>query len=138
MLGSYTTECGRAKTKCAAMHELSICQSLLEVVDRVATENDAADVREIVIAVGALSGVEAPLLARAFEIARIGTIAERAQLKIESSPAIVWCKVCAVETAAAANTLLCGQCGTWQVDLKCGTELLLKRIELSANSGLPN
>ena len=138
MLGSFTTECWQAKTKCAAMHELSVCQSLLEAVNRVATENDAADVREIVIAVGALSGVEAPLLARAFEMARMGTIAEHAQLKIESSPVIVRCKACAIETAAAANALLCGQCGTWQVDLKSGTELLLKRIELSGNSGLPN
>jgi hydrogenase nickel incorporation protein HypA/HybF len=120
------------------MHELSICRSLLAEVERAAAANNAVDVNEIVVAVGRLSGVEPPLLARAFEVARMGTIAEHALLKIETLPVIVWCKACGVETSAAANALLCGQCGTWQVDLKSGTELLLKRVELSADSGSLN
>ncbi len=120
------------------MHELSICQSVLAEVERVATDNNAADVHQIVIAVGALCGVEVSLLARAFQVARMGTIAERALLKIESLPVIVWCEACALETAAAPNALLCARCGTWQVVLKSGAELLLKRVDLSRNSSLLN
>ena len=116
------------------MHELSICQSLLGEVERVAAANDATDVNRIFVAIGPLSGVEAPLLARAFDVARMGTIAEHALLEIETVPAVVWCKACAIETPVAANVLLCGRCGTWQVELKSGDELLLTRVELTGNA----
>lgn len=116
------------------MHELSICQSLLGEVERVATANAATEVNRIFVAVGPLSGVEPPSLARAFEVARTGTIAERAVLEIEIVPAVVWCKACAIETPVAANSLLCGRCGTWQVELKSGAELLLTRVELTSSA----
>jgi len=112
------------------MHELSVCQSLLGEVERVAAANDATDVSKIIVAVGPLSGVEAPLLARAFEVARMGTIAEHAMLEVETLPAVVWCKSCALETPVPANALLCGRCGSWKVELRSGSELLLTRVEL--------
>ncbi len=114
------------------MHELSICQSLLGEVERVATANKATDVNKITVAVGPLCGVEPPLLARAFEVARMGTIAERAAIEIEILPVVVWCETCAIASPVAANALLCGRCGNWQVELRSGAELLLTRIELTA------
>jgi hydrogenase nickel incorporation protein HypA/HybF len=116
------------------MHELSICQSLLEQVERIAAENRTTDVNRIFVTVGPLSGVEPALLARAFEVARLGTVAERAVLEIGTTRAIVWCEACASETPVAANSLLCGRCGTWQVELKFGDELLLTRVELTGNA----
>lgn len=113
------------------MHELSICGSLLREVERAARAHGSREVTAIVVAIGPLSGVEAQLLARAFSVARIGTVAARAALKVETAPVVVWCAHCRIETAVAANALLCGRCGTWQVELKSGDELLLKRVELS-------
>ena len=65
------------------MHELAVCQSLLEEVKRVARENGAASVTRIVLKVGPLSGVEADLLRNAYPLAAAGTIAEDAELEIE-------------------------------------------------------
>lgn len=113
------------------MHELSVCQSLLGEVERVAAQHGASDVARIVIAVGPLSGVEPELLDRAFAIARTGTVAASAQLNIETAPVKVWCELCDAETQAAPNSLLCGHCGTWKVQLRSGDELVLKRLELS-------
>jgi hydrogenase nickel incorporation protein HypA/HybF len=113
------------------MHELAVCQSLLREVERVASAHGAASVRRIEVAVGALSGIEAPLLDRAFGIARMGTLAELAELKIEEMPIIVWCSACKTETKpASVNALLCAQCGAWRVDVRSGDELVLKRVEL--------
>ncbi len=113
------------------MHELAVCQSLLSEVERVASAHGATAVSRIGIAVGPLSGIEAPLLDRAFVIARIGTLAREAELEIEEMPVTVWCAACATETRpAAANVLLCGRCGTWQVDVRSGDELILKQVEL--------
>ncbi len=112
------------------MHELSVCQSLLREVAKVAAVHQATAVTGIVVAVGPLSGVEAPLLERAFTIARCGTVAERATMVVEQMPVTVWCEACAVETETPANRLLCGACGGWQVILRSGNELLLKRVEI--------
>jgi hydrogenase nickel incorporation protein HypA/HybF len=116
------------------MHELAICQSLLREVERVAAEHGAVAVSGIVIAIGPLAGVEAPLLARAFSVARAGTIAENASLEVETTAIMVQCGACGAETTVAANALLCGECGAWRVELKSGDELVLKRVELALDA----
>lgn len=116
------------------MHELAVCQSLLSEVGRVAAKHDAAAVTQIVVAVGPLSAVEPALLQRAFGVARAGTIASEASLMVEVTPVVVWCDDCQAETAVAPNALLCATCGTWQVSLRSGNELLLKSVELARTS----
>lgn len=113
------------------MHELSVTQALLRQVEQVALQHDASAVTAITLAIGPLSGVEPPLLARAFTIARAGTIANEAMLEVETPPVTVWCPACETATEVAANALLCGACGSWKVDLRSGDELLLKRVELA-------
>lgn len=117
------------------MHELSICQSLLREVERVASAHGSDEIYTITVSVGPLSGVEAGLLGRAFDVARAGTIADRAELRIETAPVMVWCSACEIETPADANALLCGRCHSWQVELRAGDELLLKRVELAERAG---
>jgi hydrogenase nickel incorporation protein HypA/HybF len=113
------------------MHELAVCQSLLREVDRVARENGSKSVTRMFVAIGPLSGIEAPLLERAFSIARLNTVAESAVLEIEQSEVIVWCDDCSKASTVRANKLLCAKCGTWKVSLKSGDELMLKRVELA-------
>ena len=52
--------------------------------------------------------------------AHTDTIAEEAMLEIETASVTVWCRACEIETEVAPNALLCGSCGTWQVDLRSG------------------
>ena len=112
------------------MHELAVCQGLLREVERVAAQHDAAAVERIVLRVGALSGVEPPLLERAFEVARTGTVAERAELVIENGPVVVKCRECGGSCTVPVNRLLCGYCGDWRVRVIEGEELLLQSVEL--------
>jgi hydrogenase nickel incorporation protein HypA/HybF len=110
------------------MHELAICQSLIGAVEKAAAGQ--GEVTEILVAIGPLSNVEPSLLARAFSLAREGTIAGKAQLEIEIMPVRVWCEACQLESPASANRLICSGCGGWRVELRSGDELLLKRIEM--------
>jgi hydrogenase nickel incorporation protein HypA/HybF len=112
------------------MHELSICLSLLDQVERIAREHGADRVERILLRIGPLSGVEAPLLANAYPLAAAGTIAEAATLEIESAPVRVHCTECGAETDAAPNRLLCGDCGGWHTRLVSGDEMLLANLEL--------
>jgi len=121
------------------MHELTICHSLLREAERIAKQHERKAVTALTIAIGPLSGVEAPLLERAFSIARTNTAAEFATLEIENLPVVVWCEDCALASTVRANALLCVQCGNWKVTLKSGGELLLKSVVLAdaANASTP-
>lgn len=112
------------------MHELAICEGLIRQVSAVASEHRASRVTRITLQVGPLSGIEGPQLARAFTVARCGTVAELAELEIETPPVVVWCKACGVESEAAVNQLLCATCGGWQVTLRSGNEMILKSLQL--------
>jgi hydrogenase nickel incorporation protein HypA/HybF len=112
------------------MHELSVCQSLLNQVNNIAAEHHATAIEKIFLQVGPLSGVEPELLQSAFPIARAGSIAAEAELVIQQMPIQVRCKTCHAETTAKANRLLCGECGDWQTELLSGDELLLERVEM--------
>ncbi len=112
------------------MHELSVCQGLLDQVARVAADHGATGVKHIVVRIGPLSGVVPILLEQAFPLARAGTIAEQAALTIEELPVRVHCDACGADTEARPNRLLCGECGDWHTQLVGGDELLLASVEL--------
>lgn len=112
------------------MHELSVCQSLLDQVNTIAAEHHATSIEKIFLQIGPLSGVEPELLQSAFPIARADTIAAGAELVIQRMPVQVRCKTCHAETAATLNRLLCGECGDWRTELLSGDELLLERVEM--------
>ena len=112
------------------MHELAICQSLMEQVESIADERDAKCVTSITIGIGPLSGVEFQLLKNAYPIASAGTVAEDAELIIEHLPIKVRCNQCGTESDALPNKLTCKQCGDWRTTLISGDEMMLMSLEL--------
>jgi hydrogenase nickel incorporation protein HypA/HybF len=113
------------------MHELSICLSLLDQVSEIAGQQGATRVDRIHLRIGPLAGVEPALLHSAWPLAAAGTIADAAELVIESSPIRVSCVDCKAESTATPNRLLCGACGGFHTRLVSGDELLLARLEIS-------
>lgn len=113
------------------MHELSICQALLDQVERIAQEHGASRVERILLQVGPLSGVEPLLLQHAYPLAAAGTVAEDATLVIEPAPVRVRCSDCGSECDAAPNRLLCAACGGWRTRLISGDQMLLAKLELT-------
>ena len=115
------------------MHELSICQSIIEQVTQIALQNNAQTVTKIIVQIGPLSGVEAPLLEHAFPIASAGSIAQDAILETHRLPVKIRCNLCGHENEATVNKLLCNACGAWQTSLLSGDEMLLESVELEKN-----
>ena len=112
------------------MHELAVCQSIVDQVSHIAAEHQSTLVEKIYLQIGPLSGVEPDLLESAFPFACANTAAANAQLIISRLPIRVRCKTCHAETEATANRLVCGACGDWQTTLISGNEMLLERVEL--------
>ena len=119
------------------MHEMSICQGLMDQVERIAAEQNASRVDSIVLSIGPLAGVEPDLLTRAYEVARLNTVAEHAELEIETGPVVVECRSCGAKGEAEVNRLLCPSCNNWQVNLVQGDELLLLKLEVSGIADEP-
>ena len=117
------------------MHELAICQALLDQVERIARSHHAERVASVRVRCGALAGVEPGLLYRAYEVARAGTLADDAALTIEDSPVRVYCPRCRSESFASAQRLVCSACGEWRTEVVAGHELLLMSVELIAADG---
>jgi len=116
------------------MHELSVCRGLMGQIEKLAGEHGARRVTRIVVRIGPLSGVVGQLLREAFTIARTGTVASNAELEIEQVPVRVRCQFCGTASAAAANRLVCGNCGDWRTRLVGGDELTLSRLEFDSVS----
>ena len=115
------------------MHELAICQALMNQVESIAAERNAVQVVSIVIGMGPLSGVEEQLLKHAYPVASAGTVAEGAKLIIENLPVRVKCSQCGKESDALPNKLVCKHCGDWRTTLISGDEMMLMRIELETD-----
>lgn len=120
------------------MHELAICQALMNQVESIAMERNAVHVVTIVVGMGPLSGVEEQLLKHAYPVASAGTIAEGAELIIENLPVRVKCSQCDSESDAVPNKLVCQHCGDWRTTLVSGDEMMLMRVELETGSEQTN
>lgn len=113
------------------MHELAVCQALLNQVEEIAARENASEVTRILVRVGPLSGIVPDLLERAFTIARAGTIAAHADLVTEHQTIKVRCQQCGAETEATPSKLICANCGDYRTQLISGDELLLASVELN-------
>ena len=113
------------------MHELSLCDDLLGQVVAIAAQNNAQSVESITVQIGALSGVEPALLDSAFTMIRAGTVAEQAQLIMQTSPVTVLCRKCGAQSEVSANRLLCNACQSHETNLLSGDELILASVALN-------
>jgi hydrogenase nickel incorporation protein HypA/HybF len=109
------------------MHELAIAESVVRIACEHAGERRVAKVE---LKVGHLRQVVPDALAFAFELVAHGTVAEGADLEIEEIPAAGRCRACGSETVMKGFPLQCAGCGSLDVELERGEELLVDALEL--------
>jgi hydrogenase nickel incorporation protein HypA/HybF len=115
------------------MHELAICQALIDQVLAVARAEHASSVTDVYVNIGALSGVEFRQMRNAFPVVATDTLASEATLHLQQTPVRVRCEDCGAETEVPVNRLICGRCSDWRTQLISGDELLLQRVVLQTN-----
>lgn len=109
------------------MHELSITQSLVDIC----RENSSGrQVTEVVLEIGALSGVVPEAIDFCFAACAEGTPLEGATLTIVRIPAVARCLECGAESAVRAYYDPCGACGGYRMELLSGQELRVKELEV--------
>ena len=113
------------------MHEVSIVQALIEQVDQEVTQaGHPGRVVSLDLTIGRLSGVHPDSIRFAFELLTPSTFLEGAVLRIEEPQAVCCCKTCGVQTPIDELILECPRCGSVEVSIEGGRDLVLQSIEL--------
>ena len=113
------------------MHEIAIVQALIEQVQREVREAGATGpVVCLELVVGRLSGANPDSLRFAFGMLAPGTVVEQARLEIAEPKAVCACRVCGARTPIEELIVECPACGSAQIAIVEGRQLLLQAIEV--------
>ncbi len=105
------------------MHELSIAEGIIDVVTKTARANSLTKIKSVRVAIGELAGVEIEALRFAWISARIGSVADSAELIIERPRGEAWCMDCAKTVPLPRYGEPCPFCGGYHLTATGGTEL---------------
>jgi hydrogenase nickel incorporation protein HypA/HybF len=112
------------------MHELSLCESILQVLEQQATVQQYTKVRIVWLEIGVLSGVEPEAMRFSFDVVTIGSLADQAKLEIIEVPGQAWCMACACNVVVEQLYDVCPQCGSHQLQVNNGDQMRIKEIEV--------
>ncbi len=112
------------------MHEMSICESVLRVLEEQSQEQNFRRIKTVWLEIGALAGVELDALRFGFDVVMKGSLAEEARLEIVEKPGEAWCMQCGKTVAVARRFDACPDCGGYQLQITGGEELQIKELEV--------
>jgi hydrogenase nickel incorporation protein HypA/HybF len=112
------------------MHEMSICESIISVIEQQAVAQNFSRVKRVRLEIGPLAGVELEALRFSFGVVCKGGLAEGAALEVIEMPIDAWCMICAEKTEVKQRYDACPTCGSHQVQITGGDELRIKDMEV--------
>ncbi len=112
------------------MHEISLCESVLRLIEEQARARRFARVKAVCLEVGALACVEVPALRFGFELVMKDSIADGARLQIVTVPGQAWCERCDKNVPMAQRFDACPHCGDYGLRPVAGEELRVKELEV--------
>lgn len=112
------------------MHELTIMNSILDMVRESAHYNNITKISKLKLIIGKLTMIMPDSLQFCFDALRQENLFEDAALEIEEVPVVIQCQDCARESVQPdIYYFSCPACGSNQVDILKGRELYLDYYE---------
>lgn len=112
------------------MHELSIAQSVVRIVEEEMRKNNANILKTVHLNVGKMSAIVPDSLSFCFEIITRGTSLEGAQLIIDTIPLRIYCRNCSKENEIKEYAFSCPGCGNTDIKVITGMDLSVVEIEV--------
>jgi hydrogenase nickel incorporation protein HypA/HybF len=112
------------------MHEMSIAQSLLDIIKEEMQKHDAKTLRTVRLNVGQMTAVVPEALTFCFEVITTGTELEGAKLFMNMVPLKGYCPECDKEFTIEDYTFICPSCGGREVQTIGGQDLSIVEIEV--------
>jgi len=110
------------------MHELSLALEVIDMAGREAEKNDVTIIREIVIEIGYLSGVEANAFELALDLLVKDSILENAVKQIIRTPGKGRCMACDLEFEIKQMLSACPECHCYPSEISGGREFRVVSI----------
>lgn len=112
------------------MHEMSLCASIVQIIEEQAREQGFGRVTRVWLEIGPLAGVELEAIRFGFDVITKGTVAENAKLNILETEAQAWCLQCSKPVPVSQRFDACPECGGFQLQMTRGEELRIKEMEV--------
>lgn len=113
------------------MHELSLCESVLQVLEQQAQVENYQTVTAVYLEIGALSGVDPEAMRFCFDSVVQGSLAENARLEIIQIPGQAWCSACNDNVLVEQLYDVCPRCGTYPLQINNGDQMRIKQLEVA-------
>lgn len=110
------------------MHELSLAESVLQIIEETASTDGFCRVRAVVLEVGQLAAVEVEALRFCFDVVLRGSVADGAVLEIVVVPGRGWCAHCAGMVPMPELMACCPQCGSDGLQARTGLEMRVQSL----------
>lgn len=110
------------------MHEFSIAVSIIEIAEAEAKKANANGIKELVMDVGTMAGIEFFALDAAMEMAVKNTLLEKAKVTVNKIQAKAKCTECKTEFEISQVYDPCPKCGSLYHELLGGKELQIKSL----------
>ena len=112
------------------MHELSIAQEILSIVNHYVPDPKPDSVKSVTVRIGKMSNILADSLTFCFEAITSDSMIKGAKLLIIEEPVKIRCINCEMESEIEPPVFACPACGNNMIKIISGTELSLDEIEL--------
>lgn len=120
------------------MHELSIANSILNIVLNEKTTKNLSDIKAIGLRIGALSGILPDALEFSFDAIKKETPLENTVLEISEIPISGICKSCNQKFSVSDYIFECPKCNSSSIDVDKGQEMDIEYIEIKDEAELIN
>ena len=110
------------------MHEMSLAESVLQIINDSAAAENFQRVRSITLEIGKLSAVEPDAMRFCFDAVTRGSIAEGAELQIIETPGVGVCIECGAEVAMQEKYGICTDCGCAHLKITGGDQMRVKDL----------
>ena len=112
------------------MHEMSIAEGVIQVLEDQAREQQFSRVKTLWLEIGPLAMIEVEALRFCFDAVSRQTLAEGAKLEIIETPGLAWCMSCSQTVPVTQRYDACPLCGSYQLQVTSGDELRIKELEV--------
>jgi len=112
------------------MHEMSIAQSIIEIVNDTLTDAEKNKLKEIVVEIGELVAVVPDSLQFCFETIVADSVYNKALMTINIIPLKIKCNNCNIESKIERYSFLCPECESTHINVLSGEELNIRYLEV--------
>ena len=113
------------------MHELSVAQSIIEIIQQHVPTSELSRVAAVRLTIGATAGVVPESLEFSFQALTAESLLGHARLEIETIPFRIYCNTCKTTTEDNSGFVVCGTCGSADTKIISGLEMQINEIEIT-------